>query len=63
MYFVSEAWHTCKAKLYGCAAVVTCQAHALGSGRDRYDKEYKPIDFMVKVSHECCSELECLGTE
>ena len=34
MYFVSEAWHTCKAKLYECAAVVTCQAHALGSGRD-----------------------------
>ena len=33
--FVSEATHTCKAKLYGCAAVVTCRTHALGSECDR----------------------------
>ena len=51
MYFVSEAWHTCKAKLYGCAAVVTCQAHALGSGRDNKvvsEPGYDSVDF-IKV--------------
>jgi hypothetical protein len=30
----SEALHTRKAKPYGCAAIVTSQAHDLGSGCD-----------------------------
>ena len=31
---VCEDLHTHKAKPYGCMVVVTCRAHALGSGRD-----------------------------
>jgi hypothetical protein len=32
--FISEAGHTRMAKVYGCAIIVSCRAHALGSGHD-----------------------------